>query len=116
MLQYRLNALDRTERKVAWEISHREFHSALIAACPSPYLLNFCGQLYDLAGRYRNVARLAAYPERKIADEHSRIAGAALSRDVDLAVDLLVDHYHTTGSFLYKILEEQEGERMSAAG
>lgn len=116
MLQYRLNGLDRTERKAAWETAHREFHTALIAACPSPYLLNFCGQLYDLAVRYRNVARLAAYPERKIAEEHSAIAEAALARDIDRAVALLVDHYRTTGRFLHKFLEEQEGARIRAAG
>ena len=108
LLQYRLNALDRVSNKAAWESCHRDFHAALIAACPSRYLLSFCAQLYDLAVRYRNVARLAAYPERRIAEEHSAISSAALARDADRAVALLVDHYRKTGGFLYQKLAEQE--------
>lgn len=116
LLQYRLNALDRTKKNAEWEVAHREFHAALIAACPSGYLLNFCSQLYDLAVRYRNVARLAAYPFRKITDEHSVIAKAALARDANRAVELLVDHYRKTGDFLYQKLAEQEANQLSAAG
>lgn len=114
LLQYRLNALDRTERAEAWEIAHRDFHRALIAACPSGYLLKFCAQLYDLAVRYRNVASLSAYPERQVETEHSRIAEAALARDADQATDLLVDHYRKTGEFLYRQLAEREAEAPKA--
>lgn len=116
LLQYRLNALDRNEKNSEWEVAHREFHTALISACPSGYLLNFCAQLYDLAVRYRNVARLAAYPSRKIMDEHSVIAKAALDRNADRAVALLVDHYRKTGDFLYQKLSEEEATRVSASG
>lgn len=117
LLRYRLNALDRTLNNSAWETAHREFHTALIAACPSQYLLNFCAQLYDLAVRYRNVARLAAYPMRKITEEHSAISEAALARDIDSAVDLLMDHYRTTGEFLFQKLAEQEQRpQVSAIG
>lgn len=115
LLQYRLNALDRTEKNTEWEVAHREFHIALIAACPSTYLLNFCAQLYDLAVRYRNVASTAAYPSRKITDEHSLIAKAALARNADQAVELLVDHYRKTGDFLYQKLAEQEAAAIDAA-
>ena len=108
LLRYRLNTLDRVNDNAAWETAHRGFHTALISACPSPYLLNFCAQLYDLAVRYRNVARLAAYPTRQISDEHSAISEAALARNSDLAVDLLVDHYRKTGEFLFSKLAEQE--------
>lgn len=116
LLQYRLNTLDRTAKAELWEKAHREFHTALIAACPSSYLLNFCGQLYDLAVRYRNVASEAAYPKRKINDEHSQIAEAALARNVEHAVDLLVDHYRKTGDFLYQQLSEREDASLTAAG
>ncbi len=115
LLRYRLNALDRTQNAHAWEVAHREFHQVLISACPSSYLLNFCAQLYDLAVRYRNVASLAAYPERKVEDEHGQIADAALARDVDRACDLLVDHYRKTGEFLYKQLAEREQAAQKAA-
>ena len=116
LLQYRLNAMDRTGNALAWEVAHRDFHRALIAACPSRYLLNFCAQLYDLAVRYRNVASLAAYPERQIDVEHSAISQATLARDADRAVHLLVDHYSKTGEFLYRQLAEREGNGLQAAG
>lgn len=115
LLQYRLNALDRQANAEAWEDAHREYHSALISACPSRYLLNFCSQLYDLTVRYRNVARLAAYPARRIEDEHSAISAAALARDTPRAVALLTDHYRTTGQFLYQKLAEREQAALSAA-
>ncbi|PVH27639.1 GntR family transcriptional regulator [Pararhodobacter oceanensis] len=108
MLRHRLNTLDRITRADDWEAAHREFHAALISACPSGYLLNFCAQLYDLAVRYRNVARLVAYPERRIADEHSELVDAALARDTSRAVGLLNDHYRKTGEFLFKELSKQE--------
>jgi GntR family transcriptional regulator, carbon starvation induced regulator len=108
LLQYRLSALDRQVDVVSWELTHREFHAALISACPSPHLLNFCSQLYDLAVRYRNIARLVAYPERRITDEHAAISTAALAHDTNKAVALLVDHYRKTGEFLAKVLAEQE--------
>lgn len=114
MLRYRLNSLDRTNHPGAWEIAHREFHAALISACPSRYLLNFCAQLYDLAVRYRNVARLVAYPERQITDEHAQIAEAALARNAERAVALLNDHYRKTGDFLVRKLAEQEDQGRAA--
>ena len=107
-LQYRLKGLDRHANAEAWEDAHAKFHAALIAACPSTYLLSFCAQLYDLAVRYRNVASHVAYPERKVTDEHAAIATAALARDAEAAVRLLVDHYRMTGDFLYQKLTEQE--------
>ncbi len=115
LLQYRLKSLDRATRPAAWEGAHRDFHTALIAACPSPYLLGFCGQLYDLAVRYRNVAQLAAYPERQINEEHDQLAQAALGRKTDRAVALLIDHYRKTGDFLHRSLAERERNAQTAA-
>lgn len=116
LLQYRLSALDRSADTEVWENAHREFHAALIAACPSAYLLNFCERLYDLAVRYRNLASRVAYPTRKIEQEHNAIAEAALARDSDRAVTLLVDHYRKTGDFLHQHLAEREEEALKAAG
>lgn len=116
LLRYRLNALDRNDNAAAWETAHRDFHSALISACPSQYLLNFCEQLYDLAVRYRNVASLAAYPSRKVDDEHAQIAEAALARDEARATTLLVDHYKTTGEFLFRRLAENESASLKETG
>ncbi|MGE4080622.1 MAG: FCD domain-containing protein, partial [Reyranella sp.] len=40
----------------AWEERHRRFHFALISACGSPALLDFCRQLFDRFDRYRRIA------------------------------------------------------------
>ncbi|MGI9501341.1 MAG: GntR family transcriptional regulator [Geminicoccaceae bacterium] len=103
--------LSRTERSVSrnafianhdWELRHKDFHMALISACGSSILLNFCHQLYDQNVRYRHVAGKVAYPKRNIAKEHQAIMQAALDRDVASAVTGLLDHYRATGAFLTK--------------
>ncbi|TVR06391.1 MAG: GntR family transcriptional regulator [Salinarimonadaceae bacterium] len=115
LLEYRLKTIDRAAAPSAWEDCHRDFHAALIAACPSTYLLNFCSQLYDLAVRYRNLASQAAYPSRQVQSEHADIVQATLARDANRAVALLVDHYRRTGDFLYQQLETSERQAADKA-
>ena len=111
LAEYHLSKTDRSISKNAfvanqeWERCHKTFHMALISACGSSILLNFCDQLYDQNIRYRHVAGKAAYPKRNIEREHRAIMRAALDRDVDKAVDKLLDHYRETGLFLTKGLK-----------
>lgn len=93
----------------AWEIAHRDFHRALIAACGSRYLLQFCSRLYDLNIRYRNIAGRLAYPERRVDVEHREIRDKALARDADAAVAVLIHHYETTGGYVARRLTEITG-------
>ncbi|MEO1000726.1 MAG: GntR family transcriptional regulator, partial [Pseudomonadota bacterium] len=53
---------DRFVSNAAWEEAHRSFHTALIAACGSRYLLQFCDRLYDRNIRYRNLAARETLP------------------------------------------------------
>lgn len=92
-----------------WEIAHKLFHVSLLSACRSQFLIGYCAQLYDLNIRYRNLAGSVAYPSRNVAAEHQAICDAALARDGDLAVDLLVDHYTSTGNFLKMRLNDMAG-------
>ena len=92
-----------------WEKAHRLFHMSLLAACRSQFLIGYCGQLYDLNIRYRNLAGSVAYPSRNVAQEHQNICDAALARDADRAVALLIDHYTSTGEFLKLRLNEMAG-------
>lgn len=106
LANYRLSRIPRSqsdEQFVAnakWEIAHKEFHMALISECGSSFLLKFCAQLYEQNIRYRQLSGTKAYPQRNIAEEHSSICDAVLSRDSDLATRLLIDHYSNTGSFV----------------
>ena len=103
---YRLSRVPRSQAgdqfvaNEEWEIRHKHFHMALLAACPSSIMLKFCDQLYDQNVRYRHLSGSKAYPSRDINAEHNAITDAVLERNADLAVELLMSHYSTTGNFL----------------
>ena len=85
-----------------WEIEarHYAFHRALLAACQSPWRMEFFERLYATTERYRIpilVASRAAGPlGRDIQAEHSAIADAVLARDTATSVRLLAEHYTKT--------------------
>lgn len=83
-----------------WEEHHREFHLALISACDSSILMNFCSELAQRSFRYRNLAEVVEYRDRHELDEHEELQNAALNRDADKAVDLLKKHYTVTSKIL----------------
>lgn len=99
--------LSRTSRTASddFEQYHRIYHMALLAACDSPILLRYCGQLYDLNIRYRNLAgKSLDYGARNVAGEHEEILNAAIKRDADSACVALVNHYERTGQPLASLL------------
>ena len=77
-----------------WEERHRAYHMALISACGSSWLRQFCAQLNDQANRYRQLAAYVNYPNRNELAEHEAIKDAAISRNADEAVRLLYAHYN----------------------
>ena len=89
-----------------WEIEfrHYAFHRALLAACQSPWRLEFFERLYAATERYRIPILVAAgkpSPARRdIQAEHSALADAVLARDANTAVRLLGDHYLKTAMFI----------------
>ena len=92
-----------------FENLHKEFHMALLAASPSPILLRFCNQLYDLNIRYRYLAgRSSGYQKRNIPAEHQGIMESAINGDAEAAVDRLTQHYRDTGAFLSELLARAE--------
>jgi GntR family carbon starvation induced transcriptional regulator len=103
---YRLSRVPRSEAEdhfvanVEWEQRHKHFHMTLISASQSSILYKFCDQLYDQNIRYRQLSGSTAFPSRDVNSEHGAICDAALARDGDLAVELLVSHYIRTGNFL----------------
>ena len=83
---------DRYKANPAWEPLHREFHRALISACGSRWMLNFCMQLADQSYRYRQVAFTHAFPLGNDTDRHRAIMQAAIDGDAARAVQLLRAH------------------------
>lgn len=100
LAHHHMNRVDRADVD-AFEVLHKRFHMALIAACNSPILLRICGQLYDLNVRYRYLAgKSKSYARRNVQAEHAAILDAAISRDFDKTCTRLMDHYRKTGAFL----------------
>jgi len=84
----------------AWEEHHRDFHLALISACDSAILMDFCTELHQRSFRYRNLAAVVEYRDRHELDEHEELQKAVLNRDADKAVNLLKKHYTVTSEIL----------------
>ncbi len=79
-----------------WEREHARLHQLLLSACPSPLLLRFCRSLSDQAERYRRLAAAYGQPARQLDHEHQALVAAALARDAERAVALLVEHLART--------------------
>jgi len=82
------------------EARHQEFHQALIAACGSDILLQYCQQLQEQTLRYRNLVEMVEYREGNEGKEHQAIVDAVLAGDANLATELLTKHYEVTAEIL----------------
>ena len=88
-----------------WMAAHGAFHAALSAASGSPVLERLRSQLYDASELYRYWTGNLPYRRTRahVADEHLGIFEAALSRDADLAADLITRHLEATARHLEAI-------------
>lgn len=82
------------------EEKHAEFHLALLSECRSRFLLNSCRQLQEQSLRYRNISEVIEYREGNEGKEHRALSNAVLARDVELAVQLLSEHYMKTAEIV----------------
>lgn len=107
--QHRLGKLESRRSYPAeaeqWETWHRAYHEALIRACGSPILLQFCSQLHDLSDRYRRLFLSAHDFDRDVPREHRTITEATLARDADKAGELLQRHIERTGQNVLRAMQ-----------
>lgn len=96
---YILNRIDRktVEDIEKWENAHRKFHIKLISACGIPLLLQFCSVLHDHSDRYRRVYLKHNRGDKAVPGEHKLITEAAVSRQTDLACEMLRKHIERAG-------------------
>lgn len=95
----------RMERHSEWVERHREFHEAIVAACPGRWLFRLRSIMFDQLDRYRFVTKRA--PEGlggKKFEEHREIMTATLARNADLASDLIEQHFRDTSNQAIKLL------------
>lgn len=89
-----------------WEQRNEEFHSALVSACPSKWLLQFIGILYHHSERYRRVAVYNRKDnQRDVHAEHEALKTAALDRDIKHCTKLLGQHIMLTYEMVSKLPE-----------
>ncbi len=91
----------------AWEEAHRTFHTALISACRSQWLIAYAEQLFDAADYYRHLSRVSRQVRRKRTDEHEAILKAALDRNGDCAAELLCCHFKKTAQLIHDRLKQR---------
>lgn len=98
-----------------WEARHADFHEALLSACGSQILLEFCKALYDRADRYRRFSLSVETGKRDVDGEHRAIRDAALARDAVKARALLAAHYENTATFVRRYLAERDAAEREPA-
>ena len=88
-----------------WAQRHRDYHLALLSACPSAWTLRYCKQLMQLLHRYLCLSvRLRGGRPRRSFGDHERLIELALARDVEQACDLLERHLRATTDAIFKSL------------
>lgn len=95
----------------AWEEAHRQLHWALISACPSKWLLQFCRVLDAQYIRYRRIVLARGWSSRDFRDrvhnEHARLVEETVNRNADLAVQLLQAHFDNNAQDVLRLAEQQ---------
>ena len=90
----------------AWERANTNFHSTIVSACSSAWILRLRAQMHDLCERYRRASVHKGSGQRDLRIEHSAIAEAALARDAALACTLTTQHFSATQAALGAIKEK----------
>ncbi len=93
-----------------WEECNHAFHTALISACGSPWLVRLQELLYQQAERYRRVSLNYSQGRRFVHDEHVAIFEAAIARNALRACRLTEDHLMRTYDAVRGALERMQAE------
>ncbi len=82
-----------------WVVQHAAFHTALVGACGSKRLLSLHTQLYQQSERYRGLS-VHVETHRDVGDEHQKIVDAALDRNAEALVELMLTHLKATTALI----------------
>jgi GntR family transcriptional regulator, carbon starvation induced regulator len=115
--------LSKTEERLAgdpeghtaqFEERNRDFHLALIAACPSRWLHQIYRTLYHQSERYRRYSVAKRTVPRDVHAEHKAIFDATIARDRDRACRLLEEHIDRTLDVLRQSFASQNGDKVKS--
>jgi GntR family transcriptional regulator, carbon starvation induced regulator len=90
-----------------WERRHRNFHQALISACPSPWLLHFDRLLVYQFDRYRRMVTLKSGTTRAGREQEQALVDAALARDAKAASRILRTHIDDSAATILRQLRHR---------
>ncbi|MBV9522043.1 MAG: FCD domain-containing protein [Alphaproteobacteria bacterium] len=79
--------------RLQWEVRHRNFHIALVAACGNRQLLQAADRLYEHLGRYRSILQVNDLPPDRLIALHGELIDVALARDGERGCAMLADHF-----------------------
>jgi len=91
---------DQTSVPDEWERANAAFHTAMVDACGSHWLLRTRAMLQDLCERYRRASLRDQSDTRDLAGEHAGIAEAVLARETERACELTRRHFDLTAANL----------------
>ncbi len=84
------------EQLSVWDARHKAFHTAIVAGCGSPHLLQVRAYLFDQAERYRHLwLQHTVFSEQALEAkrrEHATLVEAILARDKERACQLMREH------------------------
>lgn len=84
----------------SWEQANAAFHTSMVSACASEWLLHVRDGLQDLCERYRRASVNRRRAERQLEKEHQNIFEAVMARDAARACLLTRQHFERTASNL----------------
>lgn len=93
----------------SWDQANAAFHTALVSACGSDWLLWVRLQLQEQCERYRRAAVAREIGERSLHVEHAEIAEAALARDGGKLCELTERHYNRTAQMFQSWFQTVHG-------
>lgn len=107
---HRLERLELSDKQGAdrleeWERLNDDFHEALVAACPSIWVLRMREMTFRHHERYRRLSRIKTVFTRDIHLEHRALLDAALDRNADRAMEVIHSHIERTTNAVAHALE-----------
>lgn len=89
-----------------WKTLNSRFHTALVEACGSSWLLKVRASLHDQCDRYLRLSIIRERMYRNLHEEHQEITKAVLARDVETACSLVSDHMGRTAEGLIRFFDD----------
>jgi len=90
-----------------WERRHRQFHHALIAACPSQWLLHFDRLLVFQFDRYRRLVMLKSGATKTGRQQEEALMETALARKAGKATQILRAHIEDWATIILRQLKDR---------